>query len=278
MSNTTVSGHSPAAPGPFHPCIVIPFYNHAESIPAVVRSLKSLGLRCYLVNDGSDASCDDVLAQLAREESAWLQVIAYQPNQGKGRAVMTGVEAAVRDGHTHVAQIDADGQHRVRDLKRLLQIARSNPDAMITGYGEFDASVPRSRLYGRYITHVWVWINTLSLQVRDSMCGLRIYPVSPTLAIWRGSKLGTRMSFDIEILVRLCWRGVRIINVKVQVTDPMDGISHFKVLRDNVQISMSHARMFIGMLLRLPVILWHNLRRWSGTSAIELPDNYHENA
>jgi len=257
--------------GPFNACIVIPFYNHAESIPTVVQSLKSLGLKCYLVNDGSDASCNATLMQLADDESAWLSVIHYQPNQGKGKAVMTGVEAADRDGFTHVAQIDADGQHRVQDLVRLLQIAKANPEAMITGYGEFDASVPRSRLYGRYITHVWVWINTLSLQVRDSMCGLRVYPIRPTLSIWRNFRLGTRMSFDIEILVRLCWRGVRIINVKVPVTYPMDGVSHFKVLRDNLQISHAHARMFMGMVLRLPFLLWHNLRRWLSAPAV-LPD------
>jgi glycosyltransferase involved in cell wall biosynthesis len=249
-------------PTGFHPCIVIPFYNHAQSIATVVHGLKALNLRCYLVNDGSDAACDAVLEQLANSEAEWLRVINYQPNQGKGKAVMTGVEAAERDGFTHVAQIDADGQHRVQDLITLLDIARKNPRAMITGYGEFDASVPRSRLYGRYITHVWVWINTLSLQVRDSMCGLRVYPVAPTLYIWRNFTLGTRMSFDIEILVRLCWRSVRIINVPVPVTYPMDGISHFKVWRDNLQISKAHARMFVGMVLRLPFLLWHNLRRW----------------
>jgi len=252
----------------FNPCIVIPFYNHAESITAVVGSLQSLQLHCYLVNDGSDDSCNAVLARLSNEHSPWLQIISYQPNQGKGAAVMTGVEVAARDGYTHVAQIDADGQHRAQDLQQLLQLARDNLDAMITGYGEFDDSVPRSRLYGRYLTHIWVWINTLSFQVRDSMCGLRVYPVAPTVAIWRNTRLGTRMSFDIEILVRLCWRGIRIINVKVPVTYPMDGVSHFKVLRDNVQITLAHARMFIGMVLRLPLIMWNNVRRWLDASPI----------
>ena len=245
-----------------HPCIVIPFFNHAESIPTVVYGLKALNLCCYLVNDGSDAGCDAVLTQLANSEADWLRVINYQPNQGKGQAVMTGVEAAERDGFTHVAQIDADGQHRVEDLITLLDKARQNPRAMVTGYGEFDASVPRARLYGRYLTHVWVWINTLSFQIRDSMCGLRVYPVAPTLYIWRNYILGTRMSFDIEILVRLCWSGVRIINVPVPVTYPIDGVSHFKVWRDNLQISKAHARMFVGMVLRLPFILWNNVRRW----------------
>lgn len=253
----------------FKPCIVIPFYNHALSIPAVIDELQVLGMRCYLVNDGSDTSCDATLNDLADRYSSWLRVISYQPNQGKGKAVMTGVEAASADGFTHVAQIDADGQHRTSDLQRLLALSRLNPQAMITGYGEFDASVPRSRLYGRYITHIWVWINTLSLQVKDSMCGLRVYPVAPTMSIWRSFKLGTRMSFDIEILVRLCWRGVRIINVKVPVTYPSDGVSHFKVLRDNLQISGAHARMFAGMLLRLPIILWHNMRRWCGVRPIK---------
>ncbi|HVY23984.1 MAG TPA: glycosyltransferase family 2 protein [Steroidobacteraceae bacterium] len=261
-----MSPHVPAAGAMFNPCIVIPFYNHAGSIAEVVAGLKSLGLHCYLVNDGSDASCDAVLTRLASEESHWLRVISYQPNQGKGMAVMTGMEAAARDGYTHVAQIDADGQHRVADLAVLLGRARNHPEAMITGFGEFDASVPRSRLYGRYITHVWVWINTLSLQVRDSMCGLRVYPVAPALAIWRNHRLGTRMSFDIEILVRLCWRGIRIINVAVPVTYPLDGVSHFKVLRDNLQISAAHARMFAGMLWRSPLLLWHNVRRWTSSA------------
>src|SRR5882757_6721878 len=172
----------PTQPAVFKPCIVIPFYNHALSIAPVVLSLKALGLRCYLVNDGSDASCETVLNELAQSEASWVHVINYQPKQGKGMAVMTGMDAAARDGYSHAAQIDADGQHRAQDLSVLLEHALNHPQAMITGYALYDASVPKSRLYGRYATHVWVWINTLSLQVRDSMCGLRVYPLAPTLA------------------------------------------------------------------------------------------------
>ena len=260
----------PAVNDNFSVCIVIPFYNHADSIATVVRSLKALGLRCYLVNDGSDANCAPVLDELATQEAGWLRVINYQPNQGKGAAVMTGMDAAARDGFTHAAQIDADGQHRVQDLVTLLDRAKQNPYAMITGYGIYDASAPKSRLYGRYATHIWVWINTLSFQVRDSMCGLRVYPLAPTLKIWQRAKdawvirIGKRMSFDIEILVHLCWCGVPIVNVPVPVTYPLDGVSHFKVLRDNVQISVAHTRMFIGMLCLSPLLLVRNVRRWLG--------------
>lgn len=246
-------------------CLVIPFYNHAGSIAQVVRELQPLELRCYLVNDGSSADCEPVLNELAASNAGWLRVINYQPNQGKGMAVMTGLEAAYRDGYTHALQIDADGQHRVSDVQVLLKLSQQNPRAMITGYAVYDASVPKSRLYGRYATHIWVWINTLSLQIRDSMCGLRAYPLAPTMAVLHQARrawllrIGKRMSFDIEILVHLYWRGVRIINVPVPVTYPLDGVSHFKVLRDNVQISAAHTRMFFGMLLHAP---WLLARSW----------------
>jgi len=237
-------------------CIVIPFFNHEHSIAAVVASLESLQLPCYLINDGSHSRCNAVLAALAQQHADWLCVIDCPVNQGKGGAVMTGIDAAARDGFTHALQIDADGQHRVEDARRLLSVWPQYPDAMITGCPIYDDSVPRGRLYGRYATHVWVWINTLSFQIRDSMCGLRIYPLQPTLNAWRNTALGRRMSFDIEILVRLCWAGLRIVNVPVQVSYPLDGVSHFKALRDNVQISWAHTRMFFGMLLRLPVLLF----------------------
>jgi glycosyltransferase involved in cell wall biosynthesis len=253
----------------FRVCIVIPFYNHENSIAQVVHGLRPLGLRCYLVNDGSDARCALVLNELADSEADWLRVINYQPNQGKGMAVVTGMNAAARDGFSNVAQIDADGQHRVADLQTLLQLAQTNPRAMITGYAVYDDDVPRSRLYGRYATHIWVWINTLSLQIRDSMCGLRVYPLAPSLAVWRDAsravvgRIGKRMSFDIEMLVHLYWYGVRIINVPVPVSYPTDGVSHFRIWRDNFQISAAHTRMFFGMLWRAPMLLWRNLQRMS---------------
>ena len=248
-------------------CVVIPFFNHAGSIGTVLEGVKTLGLRCYLVDDGSDADSESVLAALADREGAWLRLLQYRPNQGKGMAVVTGLRAAAADGYTHAVQIDADGQHDSADARRLLELSQRDPSAMITGFAVFDASVPRSRLYGRYVTHVWVWINTLSLQIRDTMCGLRVYPLADTLAAWRGAGrfwllgMGKRMSFDTEILVRLYWRGVRIVNVPVPVTYPLDGVSHFRLWRDNLQLSGAHARMFVGMLWRSPLLLLRLARR-----------------
>lgn len=237
-----------------NPCIVIPFYNHAGAIAQVVDALRPLRLPCRIVDDGSDDTSQQVLAQIAARED-WVIVQRLPVNQGKGGAVMAGCDAACAAGFTHAVQIDADGQHDVADVARLLEQARRHPQSLVSGQAVYDESVPRSRLYGRYITHVWVWINTLSFEIRDSMCGLRVYPLAAACAIWRRHRIGRRMDFDTEIMVRLSWSGVPIISIPTRVTYPADGVSHFRLLRDNLFISFMHARLFAGMLLRLPLLL-----------------------
>lgn len=238
------------------PVVVIPVYNHEHAIGAVVDAVRAHGLPVILVDDGSKASCAAVLDSLAKPPE--VTVFRRTQNGGKGAAVMSGLQEAERLGYTHAIQIDADGQHNLVDLPKFLEHANANPDALITGQPMYDASVPKGRLYGRYLTHIWVWINTLSFAIKDSMCGFRVYPLKPTLGAIVPS-IGKRMDFDPEIAVRLVWRGTKVINIPTQVTYPLDGVSHFDVLWDNVRISGMHTRLFFGMLIRLPKLLWRRV-------------------
>jgi glycosyltransferase involved in cell wall biosynthesis len=247
----------------FKPCIVIPFYNHEGAIEQTIAAIKPAGLPCWLVDDGSDERCATVLNALAEREAGWLQLIRYRPNYGKGQAVMIGCAAALHAGFTHAVQIDADGQHDVGDIPKLLTLAQAHPNALVTGVPVYDDSVPRGRLYGRYVTHFWVWIETLSLQIRDSMCGFRVYPLAPALNVWNTGRVGRRMDFDIEIMVRMFWAGTPVLSVPTRVTYPVDGVSHFNMTRDNLRISWMHTRLFFGMLIRLPRLLWQRLTQRS---------------
>ena len=242
-------------------CIVIPFYNHGGAIAQVLAALRPLGLPCRIVDDGSDAEDQQALARACETESSWVTLQRLSVNQGKGAAVMAGCDAAFAEGFTHAVQIDADGQHQSSDVPRLLEVSRRQPDALVSGQAVYDASVPRARLYGRYLTHLWVWINTLSFEIKDSMCGLRVYPLASSCAIWRSQHVGRRMDFDTEIMVRMSWMGVPVVNIPTRVTYPVDGVSHFRMLKDNVFISWMHSRLFFGMLWRLPLILGRRLVR-----------------
>mgnify|MGYP003576495803 CR=1 FL=1 len=243
----------------FDPVVVIPVYNHPASIGHVVAQVRAQGLPCILVDDGSDAECARVLDVLADGNEGTVSLVRLSRNQGKGAAMVAGFREAGRRGHSHVLQIDADGQHACDDIPRFIALARSHPAAVIAGYPVYDESVPRARLVGRYATHVWVWINTLSLDIHDSMCGFRLYPLDSLLPLLDSVNIGRRMEFDSDIIVRLHWRGVPVVNQPTRVTYPRDGVSHFRMWRDNARISAMHARLFVGMLWRAPLLLWRRV-------------------
>lgn len=248
---------SVASPG-FRPLVVIPVYDHEHAIGAMVDGVLATGQSCLLVDDGSRESCAAELRRQATREG--VRLLRLDRNRGKGGAMLSGFREAARLGFSHVLQIDADGQHDTTDIPRFLAAAQAAPDAVINGAPLYDASVPKGRLYGRYLTHVWVWINTLSFTIRDSMCGFRVYPLAPVLKLIDEETVGQRMDFDPEIIVRLQWRGIGIENLTTSVRYPSDGVSHFDVWRDNVRISRMHTRLFFGMLRRLPSLASRALR------------------
>lgn len=238
---------------------LVPVYNHPDAIASVVSRLREHRADVLLVNDGSDDRTTEVLRRLASEEG--VHVLELPENRGKGGAVVAGLEWARAHGHDSALQVDADGQHDVDDVPRLLEAARANPDSLISGLPEYDESVPRARLIGRYITHFWVWLETLSFSLRDSMCGFRVYPVDATLRVIEEENIGRRMDFDTEIMVRLFWRGCPTIFVPTRVHYPRDGVSHFRMLADNWRISRMHTRLMFGMIRRLPTLLFARNRR-----------------
>jgi len=246
-------------PDVFNPCIVVPVYNHEHAIATVVDGLLAHGVPVILVDDGSNSGCAAVLDQLALAPAQRVTLVRLAVNQGKGAAVLAGFARAAQLGYTHVLQIDADGQHRTGDVPMFLAQAKVHPQAIIVGHPVYDESVPKARLYGRYATHVWVWINTLACDIIDSMCGFRVYPVAAVSALAARQHIGARMNFDTDILVRLFWDGARVVNVPTRVSYPADGVSHFRVWRDNVQISWMHTKLFFGMLPRIPRLL---ARKW----------------
>ena len=236
----------------FKPCAVVPSHDHWRALAGVVAGLK--GLPVFIMDDGSDEIAATAITAL-HDPDAGIQVVRRPINGGKGAAVMDGFRLAHQAGYTHVVQVDADGQHDLGALPELLKQAREHPHALISGMPQYDESIPRGRQIGRWITHVWVFIETLSFRIRDSMCGFRIYPLAPCMELMETERPGARMDFDTEIMVRLFWRGVAPIMVPVRVIYPPDNTSNFRMVADNLRISWMHTRLVVSMLWRLPDIL-----------------------
>ncbi|WP_318489587.1 glycosyltransferase family 2 protein [Photobacterium leiognathi] len=237
----------------FNPCFLIPCYNHGATVPAVIDALTSYGFPIIIVDDGSELATRKILSEQAKRPN--ITIVTLPKNQGKGGAVIAGIKQADQLGFSHALQIDADGQHDLAALPKLLEASQAHPEALISGQPIYDDSVPKSRLYGRYATHIWVWIETLSFNIKDSMCGFRSYPIRPIVNVINHNKLGLRMDFDTEVMVRFYWDNGDIRFIDTKVIYPEDGISHFDALWDNVKISWMHTKLFFGMLPRIPKLI-----------------------
>ncbi|RDJ25229.1 glycosyltransferase family 2 protein [Bosea caraganae] len=235
-------------------CAIIPSRNHYRALGGIVDVLATQGIPVFVVDDGSDEPAARAIA-LLHDPAKGVELIRLPRNQGKGGAVGVAMKAAAAAGYSHAVQVDADGQHDLQSLDALVAAARAQPEALISGLPVYDRSIPRGRAIGRWLTHVWVWIETLSLQIKDSMCGFRVYPLAAALRVLNEEHVGRRMDFDTEIMVRMFWRGAPVVHVPVRVTYPDGNISNFRLFKDNWLITCMHTRLFFGMLWRLPALL-----------------------
>ena len=233
------------------PTLLIPIYEHKDEIAAVVDSLRSAALPCLIVNDGSGAETRTVLEQLAAS-NPWLRLHHRARNGGRGAALKTGYRLAFEHGYSHALQLDADGQHAASDVPAFLAAMVDAPRALVLGAPQFDDSAPKSRLYGRQLSRLMVWLATRSLAVDDPLCGFRGIPLQPTVALLDSVPTGDHMEFDPQLIIQLCWAGVEVRNVPTRVVYRSGGLSHFDALWDNVRLSGMYARALGGMLRRLP--------------------------
>ena len=233
----------------FRPCALIPVYNHERAVRKVIDRLLPLNLEIIMVDDGSSKACAQVLDALAQEYGSLLHLMHLAQNGGKGAACSTGFRKAQELGFTHALQVDADAQHDLGAAAGFLRAAQDHPQALVCAYPEYDSSAPAARRWGHKVTNFWVALNTWGRGPDDALCGFRVYPLSETISVINHCRIGLRMDFDLDIVVRLAWAGVPCINLPVGVTYPEGGLSHFKGLKDNCSISLTHAKHCTLMIL-----------------------------
>lgn len=234
---------------------LIPVFNHGSTLSTVIASLQTYNLPIIIVDDGNDSQNKIFINEVAARFPK-ITLVVNRRNRGKGFSVCRGIKEAHKMGITHLFQIDADGQHDAKACDAFLRESKSNPNALICGFPEFDESVPTARFKAKEISNVYSRFVTLDTAgyMKDAMCGFRIYPVKPFYEICRRTLIDTHMGFDSEILVRMIWRGVPVIYKSVHVTYPVGNKSNFRVIRDNIHISLMFARLTVGMLIRYPIL------------------------
>jgi glycosyltransferase involved in cell wall biosynthesis len=242
--------------------VLIPSYNPGPKVFDTLRAALEQWTPVWVVVDGSNDGSAAALQEMAASQPS-LRVLVLPTNRGKGAAVLHGIREALRAGFTHALTMDSDGQHPAEKIPAFMQASQLAPAAMVLGRPIFDASAPNLRVQGRKISNGWTHVETLGAGIGDSLYGFRVYPMAPLERVMRRQIWMRRFDFDVEAVVRLSWLGVRPINLPAPVRyfrPEEGGVSHFNYWRDNVLLTWMHARLFLGFLIRLPLLLGRRLR------------------
>ena len=243
--------------------VLIPSYNPGPRVVDTVRAARRQWNPVWVVVDGSTDDSPRQLQALAAADDG-LRVIALPGNRGKGAAVLEGITRAAAAGYTHALTMDSDGQHPASLIPAFMEASRDDPAAMVLGKPVFSADAPALRVNGRKVSNGWANLETLWMGIGDSLYGFRVYPIAPLARVMQASRWMRRFDFDPEAVVRLCWAGVRPVNIDAPVRyfrADEGGVSHFRYLRDNTLLTWMHARLFLGFVLRLPLLLVRYLVR-----------------
>ncbi|MCE1170108.1 MAG: glycosyltransferase family 2 protein [Azovibrio sp.] len=242
--------------------VLIPSYNPGPKVLDTVQAARDQWNPVWVVVDGStDGSTAQLQALAARDPG--LKLIVLPRNSGKGAAVLAGITQAAAAGYTHALTMDSDGQHPAQLIPAFMAASLADPGAMVLGKPVFAADAPALRVNGRKVSNGWANLETLWMGIGDSLYGFRVYPIAPLRAIMGSSRWMRRFDFDPEAVVRLCWAGVRPLNLEAPVRyfrADEGGVSHFKYLRDNTLLTWMHTRLFLGFLWRLPLLVWRRCR------------------
>lgn len=229
--------------------VLIPSFNSGPNLGPTLAAVRSGWPDVWTVIDGSTDGSDR-----EAESIPGVRILRLEKNSGKGAAVLLGLSTARSEGFTHALIMDSDGQHPPHMVKPFMLTAEKNPDALLCGFPVFGRDAPLSRVFGRQAGNLLARLETRGLGPSDSLCGFRLYPISPTLAAFENTRAGRAFDFETVAGARLAWAGTPCINLPIPVRYPTrseGGVSHFRYFRDNLLLAKVHASLLLEAPFRL---------------------------
>ncbi len=235
--------------------VVIPTYNNETTIAQVIEDVGEYADNILVVNDGSTDSTSTIIDELGVEN------ISYSPNRGKGYAIRTAFKYAVEHEYDYLLTIDSDGQHYASDIPSFIAKIEEEADALIIGARNLTAdNMPSKNTFANRFSNFWYHVET-GYKLDDTQSGFRLYPMRK---IGRRRYISNRYEFEVEVIVRAAWRGVKVLNIPIKVYYPPveERVSHFRPLKDFTRISVINTFLVtIALLYYYPFVALRSLTK-----------------
>jgi glycosyltransferase involved in cell wall biosynthesis len=214
------------------PCVLVPAYQAAPTLAAVLAGLADLALPIVVVDDGSR----DATGEIARAGGA--RLVTHPTNRGKGAALVTGLREARAMGCDAALTVDADGQHPVESARAVLH-GSGDPRAIVLGVRDLARDgAPRRNRFSNGVSNFFL-SRFAGVPLRDTQCGLRRYPVAETLALGASAR---GYAYEAEVLLRAARARIPLVQVPVRVRYAPDRTTHFDSVRDPARIIVTVLR------------------------------------
>jgi glycosyltransferase involved in cell wall biosynthesis len=238
-------------------CVVIPTYNNQRTLRQVITEVLVYTNNVIVINDGSTDTTADILKDFGRS----IEVVTHPKNLGKGKALRNSFQKAKELGYTHVITIDSDGQHFASDLPSFIQEVIKRPDTLVIGARNMEqAGIPGKSSFGNKFSNFWYWVET-GIKLDDTQSGYRLYPIQ---ALEKIRFVTNRFEFEIEVIVKAVWKGLKIKNIPVKIYyAPGDNrVSHFRPFADFSRISVLNTYLVtLAILYYIPLRFFKSLSR-----------------
>lgn len=226
-------------------CVIIPTYNNARTLKRVLDGvLEQAPLdRIIVINDGST----DDTPKILEDYQDRMTILQNAQNSGKGYSLRKGFKEAIRRNFEYAITIDSDGQHFPSDIPTLLKAIQETPDTVLMGTRNMgQEGVPQKSSFGNKFSNFWFLVET-GIKLPDTQTGYRVYPLK---SMRKMRFFTTKFELEIEVIVRLAWKGVKFRSIPVEVKyDPEERVSHFRPGRDFFRISVLNTVLVLGALL-----------------------------
>jgi len=211
--------------------VIIPTYNNENTLRRVLDGVLEYTQSVIVVNDGSTDSTPEILKKYPQ-----ISQIHLFENKGKGNALAIAFSVAREKGFKNAITIDSDGQHYPDDIPVFIEAIKTEekPILLIGNRNMNQDGIPKKSSFGNRFSNFWFWFET-GIKLEDTQSGYRLYPLDNIPKKFYTKKF----EFEIEVIVRAVWKGVKVKNIPVKVLYDIDErVSHFRPFKDFTRISI----------------------------------------